>query len=389
MVPEKRVKTCTYTVCHMVPEKRVKTCTYTVCHMVAEKHVKTCTYTVCHMVPEKRVKTCTYTVCHMVPEKRVKTCTYTVCHMVPEKRVKTCSYTVCHMVPEKHVKTCTYKVCHMVPEKRVKTCNYTVCHMVPEKRVKTCSYTVCHMVPEQHVKTCTYTVCHMVPEKRVKTCTYKVCHMVPEKRVKTCNYTVCHMVPEKRVKTCTYTGLPHGGREVRQASAVHDLQAGAHDEDHPGHALRAQAGRLHGDPLLPEGGLQASAGARSAAPPLAASRAVRPSRAAVAAADSEWDVSGLLLSDSGGRSGQHRRPDSIVDRAAVFVGVKEFDGPGHVPAGQGSRTTRRGGAKNLTRHAFSVFRTTRRAPRNRWPEEYARRSLRREVSLAACAPLLP
>ena len=36
------------------------------------------------MVPEQRVKTCTYKVCRMVPEQRVKTCTYKVCHMVPE-----------------------------------------------------------------------------------------------------------------------------------------------------------------------------------------------------------------------------------------------------------------------------------------------------------------
>ena len=50
------------------------------------------------MVPETRVKTCTYQVCHMVPEQ--KTCSYTVCHMVPEQHVKQCQYTVCHMVPE-------------------------------------------------------------------------------------------------------------------------------------------------------------------------------------------------------------------------------------------------------------------------------------------------
>ena len=45
------------------------------------------------MVPEQRVKTCTYQVCKMVPEQRVKTCTYKVCHMVPENCVKTCTYT--------------------------------------------------------------------------------------------------------------------------------------------------------------------------------------------------------------------------------------------------------------------------------------------------------
>ena len=33
------------------------------------------------MVPEQRVKTCTYQVCKMVPEQRVRT--YQVCRMVP------------------------------------------------------------------------------------------------------------------------------------------------------------------------------------------------------------------------------------------------------------------------------------------------------------------
>ena len=45
------------------------------------------------MVPEQRVKTCTYKVCHIESEQRVKTCNYTVCRMVPEQRVKTCTYT--------------------------------------------------------------------------------------------------------------------------------------------------------------------------------------------------------------------------------------------------------------------------------------------------------
>ena len=118
------------------------------------------------MVPEQRVKTCTYQVCHMVPEQRVKTCTYQVCHMVPEQRVKTCTYQVCHMVPEQRVKTCTYQVCHMVPEQRVKTCTYQVCHMVPEQRVKTCTYQVCHFVKECHSVEIPYKVCHMVAEQR-------------------------------------------------------------------------------------------------------------------------------------------------------------------------------------------------------------------------------
>ena len=49
----------------MVPEQRVKTCTYKVCHMVKECHEKRIPYTVCKMVPEQRVKTCTYQVCHI------------------------------------------------------------------------------------------------------------------------------------------------------------------------------------------------------------------------------------------------------------------------------------------------------------------------------------
>ena len=111
--------------------------------MVPEKRVRTCTYQVCHMVPEQRVRTCTYQVCHMVPEQRVQTCTYQVCHMVPELRVKNYTYPVPHGAEPGE--TCTYQVCHMVPEQRVRTCTYQVCHMVPEKRVQTCTYQVCHM----------------------------------------------------------------------------------------------------------------------------------------------------------------------------------------------------------------------------------------------------
>ena len=99
--------------------------------------------------------------------------------------------------------------------------------------MKTCTYKVCHMVPEQRVKTCTYKVCKMVPEQRVKTCTYKVCKMVPEQRVKTCYYKVCHMVPAA----------------VRQAGAVHGLQAGALHEDGQLREAGAEEGRLHGHPL--------------------------------------------------------------------------------------------------------------------------------------------
>ena len=67
-------------------------------------------------VRETCVKKVPYTVCRMVPEQRVKTCTYQVCHMVKELCEKRIPYTVCQMVPEQHVKTCTYQVCHMVQE---------------------------------------------------------------------------------------------------------------------------------------------------------------------------------------------------------------------------------------------------------------------------------
>ena len=51
----------------MVPEQRVKTCTYQVCRMVRECHEKHIPTPFARMVPEQRVKTCTYQVCHMVP----------------------------------------------------------------------------------------------------------------------------------------------------------------------------------------------------------------------------------------------------------------------------------------------------------------------------------
>jgi hypothetical protein len=37
------------------------------------------------MVPEQRVRTCSYKVCRMVPEEQVRTCTSKVCKMVREK----------------------------------------------------------------------------------------------------------------------------------------------------------------------------------------------------------------------------------------------------------------------------------------------------------------
>ena len=83
---------------------------------VCEKQIECTKY-----VRETCVKKVPYTVCKMVPEQRVKTCTYQVCHMVKEVCEKRIPYTVCKMVPEQRVKTCTYQVCKMVPEQRVKT----------------------------------------------------------------------------------------------------------------------------------------------------------------------------------------------------------------------------------------------------------------------------
>ena len=40
---------------------------------------------VCRMVPEQRVRTCSYKVCRMVPEEQVRTCTSKVCKMVREE----------------------------------------------------------------------------------------------------------------------------------------------------------------------------------------------------------------------------------------------------------------------------------------------------------------
>ena len=114
----------------------------------------------------------------MVPEQRVKTCTYQVCHMVPEQRTKTCSYRSATWWPSSAPRPAAITVCHMVPEQRVKTCTYQVCHMVPEQRTKTCSYQVCHMVQECHSKQVPYCVCHMVAEKHTKQVPYCVCKPV-------------------------------------------------------------------------------------------------------------------------------------------------------------------------------------------------------------------
>ena len=54
--------------------------------------------------------------------------------------------------------------------------------------------------------------------------------------------------------------LPHGCREVLQASAVHGLQAGSLHEDHQRHPLCAEASGLHGHPLRAASGVQASPG---------------------------------------------------------------------------------------------------------------------------------
>ena len=100
---------------------------------VRETCVKKVPYTVCKMVPEQRVKTCTYQVCHMVRDLREAD----PLHGVPDgarAARQDLQLPVCHMVAEQHVKTCCYTVCHMVPEQRVKTCTYKVCHMVPEQR---------------------------------------------------------------------------------------------------------------------------------------------------------------------------------------------------------------------------------------------------------------
>ena len=146
--------------------------------------------------------------------------------------------------------------------------------------------------------------------------------MVAEKHVKTCNYTVCHMVPEKRVKTCSYNGLPHGGREARQASAVHDLQAGAHDEDHPGPPLRARSRSPTRSPAACPKVVCKQVPVQVCCPVLL--RAVRPSRAAAAAANAKIECEGLLLtyqekvwSTSAARS--------TLDRAAVFIAVPGED----------------------------------------------------------------
>ena len=63
--------------------------------------------------------------------------------------------------------------------------------------------------------------------------------------MKTCCYKVCHMVR----------------RAVRQASAVHGVQAGVLHEDGQLHEAGSDAGCLHGHEVRSGGGVQAGSGA--------------------------------------------------------------------------------------------------------------------------------
>ena len=54
--------------------------------------------------------------------------------------------------------------------------------------------------------------------------------------------------------------LQDGCGKAYEASTVLRLQAGQLHQDHPGLQVRAEEGRLHGDPLRAEGGLQAGSG---------------------------------------------------------------------------------------------------------------------------------
>ena len=115
----------------------------------------------------------------MVPEQRVKTCTYQVCKMVPEQRVKTCTYQVCQMVKECYTKEIPYKVCKMVAEKCVKQVPYTVCKPVCYTKTINCMrswcrssvpYTVTKCVPVVVCKQVPVTVCCPVPCCKPRCC---------------------------------------------------------------------------------------------------------------------------------------------------------------------------------------------------------------------------
>ena len=113
------------------------------------------------MVPEDHVRC--YTVCHMVPETRVKTCSYQVCHMVPETHVKTCSYQVCHMVSECKSVAVPYKCCHMVEETCVKQVPYTICKPVHYTKTIQCEHCVPKQVAYTVTRCVPKVVCMEVP----------------------------------------------------------------------------------------------------------------------------------------------------------------------------------------------------------------------------------
>jgi hypothetical protein len=120
------------------------------------------------MVPEQRVKTCTYKVCTMVKELCEKRTPYTVCKMVPEQRVKTCTYQVCKMVPEQ--RTCTYQVHDQFSNSGPAPTESEWCPSPVRENL--------HLQGLQdggEQRTCTYEFARC--PKCVRTCTYKVCKM--------------------------------------------------------------------------------------------------------------------------------------------------------------------------------------------------------------------
>ena len=227
------------------------------------------------MVPEQRIKTCTYTVCQMVPETQTKTCTYRSATWCRSTRTRTCTYQVCRMVPE-----AADQELHGLPHgagDADQDLHVPGVPMVPEAEDQDLHVQGLpdgagaegedlHVSGLPHGSGAEGEDLHLSGLPDGSGAEGEDLHVsgLPHgagEKTKTCTYQVCRMVQECKSVEVPYKCLPPGSGEVREASAVHDLQAGALHEDRPGQALCAAAGRLHGHALRAESCLQASAGA--------------------------------------------------------------------------------------------------------------------------------
>ena len=170
----------------------------------------------------------------MVPEQRVKTCTYKVCKMVPEQRVKTCTLQGLQDGARATREDLQYKVCTMVPEQRVKTCDVQGLqdgpratredlHLPGLQDGARAAREDLHLQGLQDGRR----VLH-------QRSAYKVCKMVAEQCVKQVPYTVCKPVRYTKTINCTKLVAEAGSLHGDPLRAQSGLQAGSGEGLLPG-----------------------------------------------------------------------------------------------------------------------------------------------------------